>query len=202
MSDEFADRPAQPKRSSDAFADRPGASPAEPAAGDGGLPKLGSLAQAARGKKLNSIRWTLIAIGILTILANAVFLYIAPGNIRQEIQKEVQKHGGPANVDMNQVRKIEEQSIFLTTLVNGLFVAMGVVFVVLGVIVHRFPVPVTVLALVLYIAGGLGTAAVNPQAAASGLIVKIVIAVLLAKGVQTALAYERERSRDAAAGVA
>ena len=55
------------------------------------LPRLGSLAQAARVKQLHQARNTLIAIGVLTIVVNGVMLALVPGQIDAEIKKEVAK---------------------------------------------------------------------------------------------------------------
>ncbi len=191
MNDEFADHP-QVRRSGPQTRPPP-RPPGRRADGRRWAAEVGQPRPERRSKKLNQVRGILLGIGILTILVNAGLTYFARDDVEREIDKEVQKAGGPANVDMAKVKQIEDENVLLVTLVNSLFIGMGVVFVVFGVIVHRFPVPVTILALVLFILGGLGTALINPVALGQGLIMKIIIIFLLAKSIQTALAYESGR---------
>src|SRR2546421_1961311 len=49
---------------------------------------LGSLAQSARLKHLNSARWLLIAIGVLTILANGYLLATARQQLVDEVRRQ------------------------------------------------------------------------------------------------------------------
>ncbi len=85
----------------------------------------------------------------------------------------------------------------IVRLVNGVAVALGVVFIILGVIVNRFPVPATIISLILYVGSALGFAALDPSTLARGAIIKIIIVVALIKAIQAALAYEKERQRSA-----
>jgi hypothetical protein len=68
---------------SEAYSDRPGperkpsSSSREDYSEESDRPKLGSLAQSARGKQLNQARGILIVIGILTIVVNGIFLALA-----------------------------------------------------------------------------------------------------------------------------
>lgn len=111
----------------------------------GGGNKLGSLAQAARYKQLNVARNILLFIGITSILVNAVLMYLARDNVKKEIDKEVAKAGGPAAFDRAELQKIEDEAVLQVILANGVGVALGVLFVIFGLIVKRFPVPVTVI---------------------------------------------------------
>jgi hypothetical protein len=191
MSDAYSDRP--PRRDSEGdYTDRPARRDRPDDDEPPRKPKLGSLAQAARGKKLGEARGILLFIGILTIIANGVLLALARDQIKKEIDKEVLKAGGPANVDPAQVKQAEDQAFALVALVNGVAIGLGVLFVVFGIIVKRFPVPITIISLVLYIGAGLGFAALNPASLAQGLIIKIIIVVALIRSIQAALAYERE----------
>jgi hypothetical protein len=166
--------------------------------------KLGSLAQAARGKKLNEARNILLFIGILTVLANGVLLALARDRIKNEIETEITKAGGRGNVQIDPVRvqQVEDQAFRVAAAICGVGIALGVLFVVFGLIVKKYPVPVTILSLVLYIGAALGFAMLDPTTLAAGLIIKIIVIVFLAKAIQAALAYEKERRREAELGPA
>lgn len=84
---------------------------------------------------------------------------------------------------------------------HGLFIAVGALFVFLGLLVKKFPVPVTILGLVLYIGSfvidfAIGYTYVGEEAfksIGSGIWLKIVIIIGLVKSIQAAIAYEKER---------
>jgi hypothetical protein len=77
----------------------------------GKLEPLGSLAQSARLKRLKQARWILIVIGILTIVANGVFIAIQRDQVKREIDKELQTAGPGAVVDRAKVREVEEAAL-------------------------------------------------------------------------------------------
>jgi hypothetical protein len=156
------------------------------------LPKLGSLAQKARGKQLNQARWILIVIGALTVIVNGALMATLRDSIRNEIKKEIAKAGPGAVVDQGRVRQIEEQAYRVGMLAGGVAVVLGVIFIVCGIIIKMFPVPVTIISLVLYVLAALGFAALDPKTPGAGLIVKIIVVVALVKAIQAALVYERE----------
>jgi hypothetical protein len=153
--------------------------PLESGAQPGGL---GSLAQASRGQQLNSARTTLIVIGVLTLVVNVIFMALIPGQIRSELAKNGQV--------------LPEEAMAVATgiamAIQGIFVLLGVLFIVLGTLVKRFPVPCTLTALVLYILAALVTAAIDPTTLLQGIIIKVIIVVALFKAVQTAFAYQKE----------
>ncbi len=177
---------------------------AEPAEDSPDVPRLGSLAQKARGKQLNQARWILIVIGILTILGNFADLAAARSTIHNSIEQAIAKAGGRGRVAIDQARiqQIEEQALQVAYLIDGAFVAMGILFVILGALIRRFPVPATVIALVLYILATVANFGIlfyyqgegAAPAMGTAVIIRIVIIAALVKGVQAALAYERERS--------
>jgi hypothetical protein len=154
--------------------------------GDGGL---SSLAQSAREKQLKSARSTLVVIGILTILFNVGTFLVIENQIDDVIRK--------AGLNRNNLPVEVKMAIAVDYAITGGFVALGVIFVVLGMLVPSYPVPCTVAGLVLFVLGWLvsfmNPAMLNPIA----ILVKIVIIVFLAKAVQAALAYERERTQSA-----
>ncbi len=143
---------------------------------------LGSLAQASRGQQLKSARSTLIAIGVLTVVVNVIFMAILPGQVRQELQK----NGQAANDQQLAIATGVAMSI------QGVFLVLGIVFIVCGLLVKRFPVPATLTALVLYILSTVGMMGLDPASLARGIIIKIIIIVALVKAVQAAFAYQKE----------
>jgi hypothetical protein len=148
---------------------------------------LGSLAQSARSKQLKSARITLIVIGVLTIVANIAIAAMSDSQVDNEVKK---LHGQGMLVDQKAVDAAKRE----TKLVCVGFAVLGVVFVVLGVFVASFPVPITILALVLYLAGFAITAVLDPTTILQGIIFKVIIIGGLARSIKAALEYERERT--------
>jgi hypothetical protein len=151
------------------------------------------LAQKARGKQLNQARWILIVVGGLTIVLNGVLMLMLRDQIRNEMKQEIAKLGPGAFVDQAQVREAEDHAYRMGLLVTGAAVLLGIVFVICGIIIKMFPVPVTITSLVLYILAILGFGALDPTTLVAGLLIKIIVIVALVKAIQAALAYERER---------
>jgi hypothetical protein len=156
-------------------------------------PKLGSLAQKARGKKLKEARGILLFIGILTILVNGAVLYFAPSLVEGTIKNEVARQGGPARVDPVSVQQARDRMLMIEYAITGSFFAMGVLFVIFGVLVYRFPLAMTITSLVLYLLATVAMAALNPVGLATGSFIRIIIIVALAKSIHSAYVYERER---------
>jgi len=158
-----------------------------PSLGSQAPPSLGSLAQAARQKSLKQAKVLLIVIGVLTILANGAFLTFIRGEVDKEVAKlraqglQVKPQAFEALVRSNQI-------------FNGGFVALGIVFVVLGLAVKAYPVPITVTSFVLYVGAAVVMAIVNPTLLVKGLIIKIIIVIAMIKAIQAAIAYERDAS--------
>jgi hypothetical protein len=155
---------------------------------------LGSLAQSVRRKGLKSTKATIIAIGVLTAVANfalAGMTDVAAARYVQKLHKEG-KIVDPRRVDVAKRT---------TRLISIGFGVLGVVFIVMGIFVETFPVPITILALVMFLAGWAATVVMAPPSSAvtrvtsvGTIVVKIIIAVGLARSIQTAIAYERDRA--------
>ncbi len=148
---------------------------------------LGSLAQSARGGQLKVARRILIVIGLLTAAVNGFALYNLPNEIRQGIQQ--------FQIPPDAIPEYEQTVRIAGYLIYGGATLLGVVFVVFGVIIEKFPVAITVTSLLLYILSSLGFAALSPGTLASGLIVKIVIIVALFRSIKAARAFEAERKK-------
>jgi hypothetical protein len=157
-------------------------------------PKLGSLAQSARGKKLREARNILLAVGILTLIGNGILLAVN----RTMVEAEVKRLEAQGNLVDPQDK---ERAVRIGYIAHGIGLALGLVFITLAIMIRSFPVPATVISLVLY------TGAVASYAALSkgesiknfAFIIQIAIIVALIHAVRTAVAYRKEEIAAASA---
>jgi hypothetical protein len=161
------------------------------------LPRLGSLAQKARGKQLNQARWILIVLGCLYIIVNGVQMGMLRDAIRNEIQKQIRQNPG-AIINQAAVQEFEDQAYQIGMIIGAIAILVGVAFVVFGIIIKMYPVAVTITSLVLYLITIVGAALLNPQTLIAGIIIKVIIVVCLIKAIQAALAYEKEEQLEPA----
>ena len=89
------------------------------------------------------------------------------------------------------VAEFRNRVLRVSQLVMGGAMALGVVFIVLGFLVKSYPVPSTVLGLVLYVGAAAVFGYLDPATLGQGIIIKIIIIVALAKSVQAAITYQR-----------
>jgi hypothetical protein len=189
MSSDFTDRPyPQDHEPDEGYTPtrRPGRRRPEPDEVDD-APRLGSLAQKARGTQLKQARNILITIGVLTVIINLLGLV--------QFQAEVNKAGARVNATF----------VAVEYAITGFFILMGVLFLVFGILIHRFPVPATVISLVLYLLAtvimvvllGLQGGVALLASMGVGLIIRIAIIAALVRAVQSAIAYEKERRESA-----
>lgn len=155
--------------------------------------RLGSLAKSARHKHLNQIRATLFVIGALTILVN-IFAMI---NLRSEVQKELDLQAPQAGGMKPANPQFVEAAVLIGYVINGAFCLMGALFVLFGFLVKLYPVPITIISLVLYILGALVSVVLNPASLVVGIVVKVIIIIAFVKAIQTAIAYQREETEAA-----
>lgn len=159
---------------------------------------LGSLAQSARKKELTTARTILIAVGILTIVVNIGLVIGARAIVNGQINDELEKvRSQGMAVDDAAVEEIRESSIRSIIVANSIAIGLGVVYVVLGFLVYRWPVPVTIAGLVLYLGSAAAYGALDPTTLARGWIVKLLIIAGLFKAVQAAIASEKEKNEAA-----
>jgi hypothetical protein len=161
---------------------------------------LGSLAQAARSKQLRQARGLLIGIGVLTIIVNA----IAIGMVRDQAKKAIdakiaeERKNVPAGMELQidpvKVKELEDQVVRVSQLIGGALIALGVLYIIFGIVINRYPVPVTIISLVLFVGVNAVFAVIEPKVLVQGVIWKILIIVVLVKAIQSAVAYEKERS--------
>lgn len=148
--------------------------------------KLGSLAQSARMTNLNAAMGILIFIGVLLIAFHTYELVTARDQLNAELRKQ-----GLVVLDQQQF----EQVLMIVRVIVGGAVALGVIFVILGLLVKKFPVPVTIAGLVLFLLYQLVIIVLDPANLARGIIIKIFIIAGLIKAIGAALAYQSETAR-------
>jgi hypothetical protein len=150
-----------------------------------GLPKLGSLAQKAREKSLNTARIILILVGILQIGVGIGFAMMAQQNLEAEVKKQ-----GMVIVD----QRAFESTVHLLQAINGAAAFVGLLLLMCGLLVKRYPVPMTVTGLVLYVGLHATLAILEPESLVRGILLKIIFVVALVKAIQAAAAYQREEA--------
>jgi hypothetical protein len=160
---------------------------------------LGSLAQSARKSSLKQARGILIAIGVLTLIANAVLFALAEKMTKDAIAAEKAKAGPGVQFDPVKLKELEDQEIRLRQVSAAVAVVLGIAFIGLGIAVYKAPVACTVTGLVLYLAANAIYGVMDPESLAKGAIIKVIIIVFLAKAVQAAVAYQKEEAQAAAA---
>src|SRR5262245_22652632 len=97
------------------------------------LPKLGSLAQTARGKHIQQARTVLLVVGILMVVAQGILYFVEKAQLQDEIRK---LHG---MADPVRVAEVER----LLMLFHGGAIAAGLAMIVLSFFVKQHPVPIT-----------------------------------------------------------
>jgi uncharacterized membrane protein YidH (DUF202 family) len=155
-----------------------------PAVEEGG--GLKSLGQEARKSSLNKARWILIIVGLLQ-LGYSIWEFT---NLDAALKGELQRR----NIRLDAQQFAEVKASVMPFVVG--FLCAGVVFILLGVFIHQYPVPFSIAGLVLYLAIQLFNVVTsdNPgQQLASGLLMKILFIGLLWSAIQAARAYEQER---------
>jgi hypothetical protein len=147
--------------------------------------RLGSLTQAARSKRLKSVRGWLFFIGGWLIFC----LVVEWLTIDMQLQAVAKEHGIPA-------ARIPELKEFVMPTMYAItvgYILLAITYVVFGFLVQKYPVPITISALVIFVALMLIIAAIGgAKTLFSGIILKVVIIIGLAKAIQSAIAYQQE----------
>lgn len=163
---------------------------------------LPSLAQQVRGRQLGVARWILYILGALMAVVGLALTATAETVAHKQIERELDEDlGGRQNVPPDKwhvVEETEQRYRRALRLVGAMLAGIGALYVLFGVFVKLFPVPITVTALALYIAGNAVTLVTSKdpgETLAAGWIVKLVIIIVLARSIHAAVAYEKERRR-------
>lgn len=149
-----------------------------------GRKPLGKLAQSARGAELKKARGILLAMGILTIALNAIQF---PG-IGSQVDKLIQNEQQKGVVIAPEAR---DTLIAIARIFLGGFITLGVIFVLFGLIVQKFPVPITIAAMVIYLGANAVLAVFNFESIFAGIPLKIITVVALVQAIQSAVAYQK-----------
>jgi hypothetical protein len=151
----------------------------------GAAPKsLGSLAQSARTKQINQARILMYVIGILNLLGGAGLFFLA---------------NALANNPPNNAQQLGPEVATVARVAGAITIGIGVVFLILGALTKKYPVPTTVLGLIIYgtsFAINLANSGGQPQAFA-GMIIPVIIIIALIRSVQAAIVYQREKNQAA-----
>jgi hypothetical protein len=160
---------------------------------------LGSLGQQARLKNLRTARIIFIIVGLLTIAVNVFGLGMARELVNAEIDKEVAAIRRQGNeVDPVELEKVRAALVRTVQVMSLALIAVGIVYLVFAGIVQKYPVPITISGLVIYVAAAAIFAVLDPSTIAQGIIVKVLIVIGLVKAVQSAIAYQREHDESLA----
>jgi hypothetical protein len=155
-------------------------------------PKLQSLAQAARTNHLKQIRGTLLTIGILTVILNLIDLISFAGHGRAGFGNQA---GAPNALG------VADYVIVFTF--DGGAILVGLLFILFGVLVRHFPVPITIASLVVYVLMSIVCVPILIFAlgvtSIFAIVFRIVFIIALARAVHTAIIYQREQRADLAA---
>jgi hypothetical protein len=173
---------------------------ASEAASEPSLKPLGSLARSAQLKQLNTARLILFFLGVVFIGVHAYEMANLETLVEEQIQKEIAELGPGMVADPTEVAKFRENMLNIARILDAGLIGLGVLFIVFGLIIKKYPVPVTVLSLVLYIGVTAALALLNSMTLFQGIILKVIIVVCLVKAMQAAFAYQKEVNEARLAG--
>jgi hypothetical protein len=88
-----------------------------------------------------------------------------------------------------------ERNLKLVRIILAVAIFLGVIYAGLGLMVKSYPVPITIVALVLYIGTILVLAFIEPQTLVQEIIVKVVFVVGMIKALHAALTYKRDLTK-------
>lgn len=137
---------------------------------------LGDLAQSSRRNELGGAKGALIVVGVLTMAING-FMF---GNAENEVR------------ELNLLNPGEV--VTAVKMIYGSAFLLGLALCLCGLFVRKWPVPMTLCGLILYLLGTAAFALLDPMSLLQGVIVKIFIVILLVKSVKTAFAYQQDRT--------
>lgn len=157
---------------------------------------LGSLAQSSRQKRLNQTRIILIIIGTLTLLVNGAMFVNSENEVKNAVQDEIKKVQQQPGMIVNQagVAEFHDRVLTIVRIIYGSLMALGILYIIFGLIIHTYPVPISILSLVLYIGVNAILGYLDPMNIASGILFKIIIVAALIKTIQAAISYQSEQN--------
>jgi membrane protease YdiL (CAAX protease family) len=169
------------------------------AALDGDLP---SLTQQIRLQRLTIVRWVLVGLGGLICIGGIALMVTAEEIAREQVKQQVggDKRDGRllAPDDLEKLRKHEDQVGRIMRLVGGLFTAVGVAYLAFAGLVKKYPLPITIMSLALYLTGNALTllSPEEPFAFVAGTWwLSVGVIIILSMSLRIAIAFAREQRR-------
>ena len=138
--------------------------------------KLGSLTQSARSKEIKNARNIMFAVAVVLVI-NLIIEWVTA-------EDQLKQVAGLVN---------REQFNRIMFIVTAVYLGLIAMYATFGFLTKRYPVPITITAMVVFIAIQLLLAVVEPTNLLKGLIFKVLVIVGLAKAIQSAIAFENER---------
>jgi flagellar basal body-associated protein FliL len=158
-----------------------------------------NMGMAVRLKQMNRLRIILIMVGVLLLATHVGPLLTVHSQAESAVEEEAREQGVPlAQMEPAAKAKKIEQYVKIGTIFYLAMIGIGLLYVVFGLIVHKFPVPVAVLALVLFISLQAIFITLDPSNIYRGLIIKVLILVALVGGVSTAISYQNKLAEERA----
>jgi hypothetical protein len=77
---------------------------------------------------------------------------------------------------------------------------LGMLFFIFGLFVQKYPIPITITSLVLYVLATLIFALINPLTITGGIIFKVIIVFALVRAIKAAFAYDSETRKAGLSG--
>jgi hypothetical protein len=152
------------------------------------------LPQASREQQINTAMWILIGVGILWLVINGILFAQSAKNVESIVQSkidDVHRRGGEADPDsVIQLRAALRRYAYA---VIGGSAALGAALILLGVVAKTFPVPCTVLGLLLCIAATAAYRYYTPEMTAWTWFWKILTILALIKAVHSAVTSPKDK---------
>lgn len=143
-------------------------------------------------KKLREAKQILWIIGALTIGINLYSLATLADEVKLALGKSFQATGLPVPDEV--LAGIQNAALQFGYALTGVLICLGIVFVVFGFLVHKFPVTVTATALVLYVSSAIVFGVLDPSTLLQGAIVKVLFVAGLLKALTAAIATLKEKT--------
>jgi hypothetical protein len=159
---------------------------------------LGSLTQAHREKKIKQARVCLFIVAGVLVLEGLIGAILLKDQLRTAVDVELKKMGLTRDmVDQAELQKQEKIMVAAGWVIIGGVFVLAALYIVFALLVKSYPVPITVIGLVLYIVFDLALAALNPEKAGQilfgGILIKAIVIFGLIGGIKAAIAYEKEK---------
>jgi hypothetical protein len=145
-------------------------------------------------KTLNTARRVLYVFGVLVSLTYLFLFGNAETEIRQGLDLELSKNGlNRMTVDPVKLKEVESAAVRTVRLIYGGGIVLGIVFIVSGAMLLKFPVASVLTSLILFVGKTAVEGYLAPESLWMGAILKLIVFVCLIAAVPAAVAYQRGR---------